>query len=152
MSVSSHSNSVTNEDRKFGVHTGRVKWFNKKSGYGFIVDNSSDVDEVFVHYKDIVVDGDDTFRYLVEGEYVTFDVEDCENNKVKAVNIRGIKGGVLMCQTNKDRNQTRNNQRHNVRPNNKNIQRRFKQADGKTVLMRRVVSYVPVKERNTKKE
>ena len=80
--------------------TGYVKWFNSKSGYGFITICGEDRD-IFVHYSNVKVDGLQ-YTYLVQGEYVEFDlVETTDNDKHthKAVNITGIKGGPLMCKT-----------------------------------------------------
>jgi CspA family cold shock protein len=81
--------------------TGLVKWFNNKAGYGFlkVIDDESAAD-VFVHYSNITVDGLD-YTYLVQGEYVEFDKAETENeeHKFQAVNLSGIKGGPLMCQT-----------------------------------------------------
>ncbi|MBW4056222.1 MAG: cold-shock protein [Proteobacteria bacterium] len=50
--------------------TGTVKWFNDSKGFGFIEqeDGSSDV---FVHFSAIV---SDSFKSLVEGERVSFNV------------------------------------------------------------------------------
>jgi CspA family cold shock protein len=48
---------------------GKVKWFNKDKGYGFIErDNQTDV---FVHYSAIEGDG---FKTLEENERVEFDM------------------------------------------------------------------------------
>ncbi|GAB6172828.1 cold shock domain-containing protein [Paradesulfitobacterium aromaticivorans] len=48
---------------------GKVKWFSKQKGYGFIErDNGRDV---FVHYSSILGDG---FRTLEQGQDVEFDV------------------------------------------------------------------------------
>jgi len=81
--------------------TGLVKWFNNKAGYGFlkVIDDDAAAD-VFVHYSNITVDGLD-YTYLVQGEYVEFDKAETENeeHKFQAVNLSGIKGGPLMCQT-----------------------------------------------------
>ena len=48
---------------------GKVKWFNKDKGYGFI-ERSGDSD-VFVHYSAIEGDG---FKTLEENERVEFDM------------------------------------------------------------------------------
>lgn len=51
--------------------TGTVKWFNESKGFGFITPSDGGKD-VFVHFSAIAGDG---FRTLVEGQKVTFDVE-----------------------------------------------------------------------------
>ncbi len=49
--------------------TGKVKWFDAKKGYGFILGEAGQ--DVFVHYTSIVGDG---FRALKDGEIVNYDV------------------------------------------------------------------------------
>ena len=48
---------------------GKVKWFDNKKGYGFIVPESGK--EVFVHHAAIKTEG---YRSLTEGEEVEFDI------------------------------------------------------------------------------
>ncbi|MFW5804390.1 MAG: cold shock domain-containing protein [bacterium] len=48
---------------------GKVKWFDPKLGYGFIISN--DGKEIFVHYSGISMEG---FRKLKHGQEVEFDV------------------------------------------------------------------------------
>jgi CspA family cold shock protein len=85
-------------------YTGKVKWFNNKSGFGFITvcDGEHGGKDIFVHYSSIR--GDDAqYKYLVQGEYVDFDLVKANNDKHEyhAVNISGVKGGIIMCETRK---------------------------------------------------
>jgi len=48
---------------------GKVKWFSKQKGYGFIESESGQ--DIFVHFSSITGDG---FRTLEEGQSVEFDV------------------------------------------------------------------------------
>ena len=49
--------------------TGKVKWFDPKKGYGFIIGEAGQ--DVFVHYSSIHGEG---FRALKDGETVTYDL------------------------------------------------------------------------------
>lgn len=49
---------------------GKVKWFDAKKGFGFIVDDEGD--DVFVHYS--VIQSDSKFKTLEDGKEVEFDL------------------------------------------------------------------------------
>ncbi len=49
--------------------TGKVKWFDSKKGYGFII--AEDGKEIFVHFSGIVKEG---FKALNEGQKVEFEI------------------------------------------------------------------------------
>lgn len=63
---------------------GKVKWFNKEKGFGFIEQNEGG--DVFVHFSAIEQDG---FKTLVEGESVKFEVIDGARGP-QAVNVTKI--------------------------------------------------------------
>ena len=96
--MSTSTDKVTSE--RF---TGRVKWFNNKAGYGFITvtDGSRSGSDIFVHHSVIGV-GSQQFRYLVQGEYVEFELVPTtqgSTHEIQASNVCGINGGKLMCET-----------------------------------------------------
>ena len=61
---------------------GKVKWFDPKKGYGFII--AEDGSEIFVHYTGIVKEG---FKALNEGQLVTYEVGEGDKG-VQAVNVQ----------------------------------------------------------------
>jgi len=81
---------------------GRVKWFNNKSGFGFITvcEGEQKDKDIFVHYSSIRAESSQ-YKYLVQGEYVEFDLvkSENENHEYHASDISGIKAGILMCET-----------------------------------------------------
>tara|TARA_B100002019_G_C21065289_1_gene496186 strand:+ start:279 stop:662 length:384 start_codon:yes stop_codon:yes gene_type:complete len=91
--------TVVTTDSDFYV--GQVKWFNSKSGYGFItIKNECDKkdNDIFVHYTNILTDSQ--YKYLLQGEYVQFKLLTSvnESHEFQASEISGILGGELMCQ------------------------------------------------------
>ena len=98
--------------------SGRVKWFNNKSGYGFITSMDGDKlgEDVFVHHSALKT-CDQLYKYLVLGEYVEFnwaEVSDKESHQWQASNVTGVNGGKLMCETIKEQRAT--NEGGNRRP------------------------------------
>jgi CspA family cold shock protein len=88
------------------IFIGRVKWFNNKTGYGFITvtDGKRSGNDIFVHHSAINVEGQ--YKYLVQGEYVEFTIVDTPSGKhdCQAGSVNGIKGGKLMCTTRHETN------------------------------------------------
>ena len=83
--------------------TGQVKWFNVKAGYGFITvvdEGEHNGKDIFVHYSALKV-VNSQYRYLVQGEYVNFNIVKPESDKYEfhATDVSGIKGGPIMCET-----------------------------------------------------
>ena len=138
-SVSATSSTIMNTS--CGPHTGRVKWFNKKAGYGFIKPSDGESDDLFVYYTSIQ---SDVYRYLLDGEYVSYDISQCDEgskHKVQATNVRGLNGDKLLCEI---QNEQRSNRSNNQQTSRRSTRTR-KDKDGNVVMMRRVVKYVPVK-------
>ena len=63
---------------------GTVKWFSEKKGYGFI--SQEDGQDIFVHFSSINMPG---FKTLVEGDQVSFDVEEGDRGPV-AKNVKKL--------------------------------------------------------------
>ena len=86
-------------------YTGRVKWFNNKSGFGFITQCEGEQNEkdIFVHWSSIKVENSQ-YKYLVQGEYVDFSLVRPErgDHEYHAIEVSGVKGGKLMCETRRD--------------------------------------------------
>ena len=94
------SAAVTTNNSK---NIGRVKWFNNKSGYGFITFMNNEEhkgSDIFVHHS-AINSKQNLYKYLVQGEYVEFNVDKMTNkeHEIQANNITGILGGMLMCET-----------------------------------------------------
>ena len=61
--------------------TGKVKWFNKEKGYGFIINENGE--DVFVHYSGINMEG---YKTLADGANVTYELVETERG-VAATNV-----------------------------------------------------------------
>jgi cold shock CspA family protein len=104
--VSPSDTCGSSTDKTIERLTGRVKWFNNKTGFGFItaLTDSEGVKEgsdVFVHHSTIKV-AQEQYRYLVQGEYVEFVLSktaDSSKHEFQASDVSGVKGGKLICET-----------------------------------------------------
>ena len=83
---------------------GRIKWFNTTKGFGFVTDCHSNED-VFVHHSGIQVQSN-CWKSLHAGGYVNYELQTTEG-KTQAVNITGVEGGPLLCETRHELNQQR---------------------------------------------
>ncbi len=62
--------------------TGKVKWFDSKKGYGFII--GEDEKEIFVHFTCIVKEG---FKALAEGQTVEYEIGEGAKG-VQAIDVK----------------------------------------------------------------
>jgi CspA family cold shock protein len=107
---------------------GRVKWFNNKAGYGFIsiTDGNRSGTDIFVHHSSVSTCSEQ-YRYLVQGEYVEFELKNMENSshEFQASNVKGIKGGKLMCETRHEVRSSMKKYSENVNSNSKEERPKF---------------------------
>ena len=65
---------------------GKVKWFNSQKGYGFI-EPEGGTQDVFVHITAVQNSGLDG---LSEDQAISFDLEEEQNGKTSAVNLKSL--------------------------------------------------------------
>ena len=93
-------------DSNTEIYIGVVKWFNNKTGYGFITCLEKDYQnkDIFVHHSALITQSSSTnqqYKYLIQGEYVEFQLKHDHNNHkhpLSATNVTGIKNGKLAFQ------------------------------------------------------
>mgnify|MGYP006187911335 CR=1 FL=1 len=89
---------------------GVVKWFNSKSGFGYITVLEKELvgQDIFVHHTAINVSGK-IYKYLVQGEYVSIGVAHSESDKYmyQTQTVSGICDGKLMCEVRNQRQRER---------------------------------------------
>lgn len=62
---------------------GIVKWFKEEKGYGRIMLDGEEANHVFVHFSSVLPDKErfpDEFRYLRQGQKVSFDLVENPNS------------------------------------------------------------------------
>ncbi len=67
------------------VNYGKVKWFDEKKGYGFII--TATLEEIFFHYSSILMKG---FKKLEAGDRVSFDII-AGKKGIMAINVSLVK-------------------------------------------------------------
>jgi cold shock CspA family protein len=99
--------------------TGMVKWFNNKAGFGFITvcDGEHAGKDIFTHYSSIRVTNSQ-YKYLIHGEYVDFTLVATENSthEYQAIDVCGVKGGAIMCETTRSAYQNTPRPQYSPRP------------------------------------
>ena len=108
------NDDVTTPSQDFDGTTryfGRVKWFNNKAGYGFVTivgEGPRTGEDVFVHHSGVQT-GSEQYKYLVQGEYVSFSLResDSDSHPYQAGEIKGVCDGKLMCETRWENRQAR---------------------------------------------
>jgi CspA family cold shock protein len=71
--------------------SGKIKWFNNKQGFGFIIADSGE--EVFLHHS--AAPGSD-FKYFDEGDRVLFEITQTERG-LKATNVQRTERAQRRC-------------------------------------------------------
>ena len=102
MSSDGTNGSTPNAGNNSERLTGRVKWFNNRAGFGFVtvMEGEKKDEDIFVHHSGIVVNNEQ-YKYLVQGEYVSFSLRESDNDDhpYQAGEVRGVLEGWLMCET-----------------------------------------------------
>ena len=93
--------------------TGQVNYYDRRRGFGFISHSIFDAaekrEDLFVHATNLSPYYRDGQKYLCQGEYVEFRIEDGKRGP-QAVDVTGINGGKLMMdfrRRNEDKNRSR---------------------------------------------
>ena len=116
--------------------TGRVKWFNNRAGFGFVtvMEGEKKDEDIFVHHSGIVVNSEQ-YKYLVQGEYVSFSLRESDNDDhpYQAGEVRGVLEGWLMCETRnanrssrEDGDETEEDSQRRQRPDHRRQNRRVR--------------------------
>ncbi|MBT9131520.1 cold shock domain-containing protein [candidate division NPL-UPA2 bacterium Unc8] len=66
---------------------GKVKWFSKQKGYGFITPDDGG-DDCFVHHSDIIKE--EGLEILAEEDTVEFEIEKDGRGRSKATKVRKV--------------------------------------------------------------
>ena len=128
--MSDHEESETTSHGNFDSsvgYLGRVKWFNNKAGYGFVTvvgEGTRSGSDIFVHHSGVNT-GSEQYKYLVQGEYVSFVLKRSDNSAhpFQASNVTGVHGGKLMCETRAEQRQQREEHENTSAPRDRKAAR-----------------------------
>ena len=93
--MTTSENTNTNINTTSTSTLGIVKWF--QGGFGFIT-NFETNEDLFVHHSGVQATVD-CWKILYPGEYVHYTLNTMEDGKIQAVNVTGVSGGPLRCET-----------------------------------------------------
>ena len=104
-------------------HTGQVKWFSRDRGLGFIKEimrdsNTSDENDIFVHYTGLRTSSDDVYKTLYDGEYIEYVETTMEDGRKIASDITGIYENELMCENVYKKKQNNKNRKRDYNDEN----------------------------------
>ena len=94
MTEGNTTEDIMTEGNNETMNIGMVKWFDNRKGYGFIRDLKKDKD-LFVHFSNISVKHEATYKKLYPCEYVSYGLEEKDGREV-CVNVTGVHGGPLL--------------------------------------------------------
>ena len=97
MTEERNDKSIKIYDGEIGECIGRVKWFSKPKGFGFITiinDCEHNGTEVFCHFSNIM---SDNYKILFSGEFVSCSVKkNDKDGRLGCFNVRGVNGYPLL--------------------------------------------------------
>ena len=130
MSKSQNDANATPAGDESSRQLGIVKWFNNKAGFGFVTTLEDSGKDIFVHHTGVSVDREQ-YKYLVQGEYVEFNLSKSDNSEHEwqAVHVKGVGGGPLMCET-RFLNRQEREQQNDTEPSRGNRNRRSSRPRG----------------------
>lgn len=92
---------MTEDKQDFGNEIGKVEWFDRRLGYGFIhiLKGEYKGTDVFCHYSNI--QSNSPYKRLIPGECVSLIItenpEEEGNKRLSSSSVTGIFGSELMC-------------------------------------------------------
>eukprot|EP00523_Entomoneis_sp_CCMP467_P020779 CAMPEP_0168843558 /NCGR_PEP_ID=MMETSP0727-20121128/8278_1 /TAXON_ID=265536 /ORGANISM="Amphiprora sp., Strain CCMP467" /LENGTH=318 /DNA_ID=CAMNT_0008897163 /DNA_START=104 /DNA_END=1060 /DNA_ORIENTATION=+ len=92
VAVQAASHDTNTSSSQSDVHSGKVRWFSRKRGYGFIDPLNEAEESVFVHHSEIQATG---YKCLYAGELVDYAIKQDDQGRLLAQHVTGPEGGEL---------------------------------------------------------